>query len=264
MAAPRIIPAPELAGREWPREADIHCGLGFLQRHFGGWVAGDKICVAGRTNVGKSHLALAMLAAQSAAGVPTLYASLEDPPRRVSRRLRAGYAREGMYTTFPPKTSGGIVSVFREAREEYGVRAFCVDYFQKVRYDGPAQVWSKPDMLDVALSELEECVRALDGVLLLVSQVTRPQQGVDPAEFPRLYEMKESAAIENAAEVVLIIGNVKGRPMVEVAKAKDEPTGVRYAMVRNPRTGVLSEPDGAPQSTGGSDGAGAGDDDEDW
>lgn len=260
-----IIASTDLASREWPSSADIHCGLGFLQRHFGGFVGGDKVCVAGRTNIGKSHLALALLAAQARAGVPALYASLEDPPRRVARRLRTGYATPGLYTTFPPKTSGALVTAFRQARERFGCRSFCADYFQKVRYDGGAQVWSKPDMLDVALTELEEGVRALDGVLILVSQVTRPQVGVDPAEFPRLYEMKESAAIENAAEVVLIIGNVKGRPTVEIAKAKDEPTGVRYAMVRDPRTGALAEPDGAPSAAGAArDGVDDGGDEDDW
>lgn len=193
-----------------------------------------------------SHLALALQAAQARAGVPALYASLEDPPRRVARRLRAGYAAQGLYTTFPLKTSGALCAAFRRAAEQYGVKSFCVDYFQKVRYDGSAQVWSKPDMLDVALSELELCVRALEGVLILVSQVTRPQQGVDSSEFPKLYELKESAAIENGAEVVLILGAVKGRPAVEIAKAKDAPTGVRCSLVRDARTGVLSEPDGIP------------------
>jgi replicative DNA helicase len=229
-------------------------GFRFLDRHLGGgYVPGDTWVVAGRTSAGKSHAALAKLAGMARAGVPAVYLSLEDGPRRVAARVRAGYAASKLFITFPTPFTSTLVALMRATARECGARAWCVDYVQLARYTGEGTPWSKPDALGLAVADLKQAAAALGGTLGLVSQVTRPQPG-EAGQLPRLYEMKESAAVENAADVVLMVGDVNGTPTVEVAKAKDAARGARYTLVRDPRSGVLREPDvaaGSPRDGGG-------------
>jgi replicative DNA helicase len=240
---PRVWSVGELvADAESVRDGVTYpTGFGFLDRHLGGYVPGDTWVVAGRTSAGKSHMALAKLAGRARAGTPVVYRSLEDGARRVAARVRTGYAADKLYLTFPSPSTAALVGLMRSTAAAVGARVWCVDYIQLTRYTGGGTPWSKPDALGLTVADLKGAAAELGGVLGLVSQVTRPQPG-ESAQLPRLYEMKESAAVENAADVVLMVGDVNGTPTVEIAKAKDAPRGVRFSLVRDGRTGVLREP----------------------
>lgn len=230
--------------RDMRAHPSVSPGLGFLRGFH--YDPGDTITIAGRTNEGKSFFALSKLAAMAAAGVECAYFSLEDGPRRVGRRVRhQGASASSVLYTFPSpveRDSKTLSEAMRELGFRNGVRAWCIDYIQLVNYGGSVQAWNKPHAVALAVAELQAVARELGGVLILVSQVTRPQPG-EGTQLPKLYEMKESAAIENASDFAYIVGSVKGSPTVRVAKVKDAPRGNDYTMVRG-AGGVWLEPGG--------------------
>jgi replicative DNA helicase len=241
-----------LAETKWPAEsADIKPGFTFLQNHIGGYVPGDVLVVGGATNVGKSHLALALLASMADAGVPGLYVSLEDPKVRVSRRLAHGYARSNLYTAFPEEpTCGAVLRTMRLAAER-GVRAFACDYIQEIDWDGTTPAWGEADAVRRCLGAIEREAARLGGMAIVVSQVNRPSVDTDPDAMPRLSRLAGSSAIEKKADFVLFLANVKGRPVVGLAKAKDARVPMTWSLVRDERTGVLREPMTAPADSEG-------------
>jgi hypothetical protein len=182
-----------------------------------------------------------MLAGMARAGVRGLYVSLEDGLTRVARRVRAGYLVEGIHTTFPSLAlTSSLVEVI-EASAKLGIRVWAVDYIQKMRHDGEA--WSGGAAVGLCIAELEAAVTRAGGALVLLSQVKQPGKDDDPDELPGPYAMRESAAIEDAADVVLVVGDVKGRPRLKITKAKDAAVPyATFALHRDPGTGVLSEP----------------------
>lgn len=232
---------------------DVDPGLAWLRRR-APFSAGDMVTVAGRTSAGKSHLTLAMLSSMVDAGERALYVSLEDSPRRVARRLANGYAREGLSVAFERGESGAVATLCLEAGRA-GARVCAVDYVQLMSYTGSVQLWSQTQVLARVVADLKAAARDAGVVLVLVSQCRRPERGAE-ADMPTLYDLAESAALERASEVVLMIADLNGTPTVELAKSKDGPRGARFRMQRDPTTGVLSEP---PVQA-----AGEGTDDDGW
>lgn len=224
-------------------------GLAFLRAHTGPLLVGDIVVIGGRRNAGKSHLALAMLSGMARARERAVYVPLEDGATRVARRLRSGYAVDGLDVALDVRrTSDALVAVI-ERTAVAGTRVWCVDYVQCVEYTGTA--WSEASAIKLTIAQLEAAATAARGVLVLASQVKQPYGDDDGAGLPGAYACRGGASIEDAADIVLMVGDVRGQPRVRITKAKDAAVGGTFALLRDERTGVLREPDDVLQRVGG-------------
>lgn len=218
-------------------------GIPWLDEHLGQPTPGDFIVVGARTNVGKSYLTLGALASVASSGSRAAYVSCEDPPTRVGRRLEALGAPSTLLCGWPERRESGCVVRLLEEAAEAGCVVVGVDYLQCLAYSGGVAVFNEVGAAARVVDDLKSAAGRVGVCLLAVSQIRRPpptEAGAVPP-FPRLWELKETSRIEDAAEAVLLLGPTRDRQgvRVELAKSKDGEVGASARLRRDPRTGVL-------------------------
>lgn len=237
------------------RAAAWSWGVPWMDQHVGQLGPGDMLVVGARTNVGKSMLTLGLLA--GAGYAKTCYVSCEDPPWRVGRRLEALGAGLRILCAWPERRESGAVERCLQEAAGAGCVLVGVDYLQCLAYSGGVACFNEVGAAARVVDDLKHAAGRAGVALLAVSQIRRPpplsEGGLPP--FPKLWELKETSRIEDAAEVVLLLGPTRDRRgvVVELAKCKDGEVGARARLRRDPRNGVLSWDDGGTEG-GGDDG----------
>lgn len=216
-------------------------GIPWLDGAVGGVSPGTLTVVAGRTGVGKSYFSLLMLGSSR---VPGLYCSLEDGIPEVGRRCAGMDPRRRaevlLFHPHNPRLSA-VLTAARAAVEEAAVKVVVVDYLQLLRYDGDVSAWSQTDQIHNTLIDLKAQARELGYALVLNVQIRRPQPGYE-MQAPSLHELKDSASIENSAElVVLLHEDEHGLVSARVAKSKSSRRAGRQTYARDNSTGWLLE-----------------------
>lgn len=226
------------------RSSVLSFGVPWLDGAVGGVAPGSLVVVGGRTGVGKSYFSLLLLGCSRE---PALYVSLEDGVPEVGRRC-AGMnpkRREQVLLFHPhnPRLSA-VLTAIRTAVEESDARVVVVDYLQLLRYDGVVNAWSQTDQIHNTLIELKSAARELGFALILNVQIRRPMQFGGELQAPTLHELKDSASIENSAElVVLLHEDEHGLVSARVAKSKSSKRQGRALYARDESTGWLVETD---------------------
>lgn len=197
---------------------------------------GTLVVVGGRTGEGKSFFGLKLL---EAASTPALYISCEDGESEVGRRATAfpsdRLANVWLAVPRRPRLSAIlrlIASAFGEGKPN--PRLILLDYIQLIQYDGEVAAWSQTDAIGITIAELKALGRELGFVLVLNGQLRRPSLGVSDSDFPNLWDLRDSANIENSAEVVILLHGPGAEVEVRVAKNK---SGRRGAAARFRRGG---------------------------
>jgi replicative DNA helicase len=123
-----------------------------------------------------------------------------------------------------------------------GARVVAVDYLQSIVPRGSFH--SRREAIDSVLAELISLCGRLGVALILASQLARPDKG-SPYREPNLIDLKESGEIENRAQCVVMLWRDSDEPGAvvhgKIAKAKRQPAGARFDLVRDPDTGMLIE-----------------------
>ncbi len=240
----------------------LSTGLVDLDRKLGGLHPANLVVVAGRPGMGKSALALNIAAHVAASYGPVAFFSLEMSPTEVAYRWLSSHARvdslklrtgmlgagstrawaalvEAVSSLYPvplhtdegSRTVTDIRAKCRRLKRKEGLALVVVDYLQLL--GGRARENRQQEIAEISLG-LKALARELDVPVIAVSQLNRALE-TRQDKRPQLGDLRESGAIEQDADVVLMIyrdeyyqpgSNEQGTADIIVAKQRAGPTGV--------------------------------------
>lgn len=243
-AAASAALAKAWAAAQSERTPGLSLGLEEIDKAIGGAHAGDMIVVAGRPGMGKSALACGMGRNVAAAGGGVLYISCEMTQEQLGRRLisdtvrdaghsvpyqslRAGRIDRAMYElcadaeqwikTIPfeiddrrkPPLPQIIASAKRAARrfeaEGRELRLIIVDHMQLVAAPQAYKGNRVSEVTEVS-GELKALARDIGAPIIACSQLNRDLEGRDVKDKrPTLRDLRESGAIEQDADIVMLL-----------------------------------------------------------
>lgn len=237
----------------------IPTGLKRLDELTGGLQPSDLIILAARTSVGKSSLALNIIdSVARRENRPVLLFSVEMSKEQVAGRmlatrcnlsfldLRTGYLPQEDWDSIVTEGMGdlreapifvddtpsiGIVPLrarARRMRSTKGVELIVVDYLQLVK--GPRTENRQQEVAEISRA-LKALARELEVPVIALSQIRRAAED-RPGGRPQLTDLRESGAIEQDADVVLMLHRAKtdeegptSEAYLEIAKQRNGPTG---------------------------------------
>lgn len=225
-----------------------------FQKHVKPREPGDIVVVGARTNVGKSHF---MLKLMRGAPCHSLYLSLEDSEAVIVDRTEEDHsADERIIVSRPrPITLSSIVQHIREAALTHVPLAepwiVCLDYIQLVQNDTVQQQFSQTQVIGATLAEIRALGEELGFCAVVAAQIVRPPKkkhddGEDEDQYlpprPTLYDLRDSASIENAATVVVMLHGAPWTDWTEarIEKHKSNRAGGSVMYNKGP-TGLLTE-----------------------
>ena len=237
-------------------------GLEDLDRKLGGLRPGALVVVAGRPGMGKSALAMNIAGHVAAKYGPVAFFSLEMTPMEIAYRWLGSEARVDsmklqsglgagdsarIWKTLIDTTSAlykvplhadegsrtvtDIRAKCRRLKRKSGLEMVVVDYLQLMH--GRNRENRQQEIADISLN-LKALARELDVPVIAVSQLNRLLE-TRSDKRPQLGDLRESGAIEQDADVVLMIyrdeyynpdTSEKGMADIIVAKQRAGPTGV--------------------------------------
>ena len=214
------------AGRAF---AGLDTGFDGLNDRLNGLCPGDLTVLGADTSVGKTTLAVQILHTAITAGHAAAYVTQEEPPHQVGLRLEAVDA----WAIDPDKHRKGRLDADAMARIEdsrrrltlldwwcYG-RCRTIDQIERQMRGGrrhrPVALWvvdhlhrthcpgaeSRHLELAAIVSRLKDLALELDTSVLLLSQLSRAKDR--PDRRPRLDDLRESGAIEENADNVILL-----------------------------------------------------------
>lgn len=237
---------------------------------------GDCVIIAARPGVGKSTVIDRSVLALARRGVPVGKVSVEDGAMDFGakalgalgnvnpshfwrgapssddwiRLQRAGGEHDTLPIYFARIKSNaleGVVSRMSVMARTHGCKVIAVDYVQRIR---GGQGRDTREQINDVISTLVATARQLGVVLLLVSQLKRPDGG-SPFKEPSEIDLKESGSLEEVAQGLVLLwrktdnraDSAYGLLFGKVAKVKRGEAGQRFLLARDRRSGQLLERD---------------------
>ena len=272
--APSILEEMTASQKRGGQVIGVDTGFKKLNTLTSGWCAGDLWVIAARPSMGKTTICMNFLQTAAEAGVPAAMFSLEMTERQIGMRLfaseakvsfsrfRAGTLRDEevirivgaanrmsklkLFIDDTTRTAHQIAARMRKLHAKYGVRLFCVDYMQLLMMRGRSSSEISREIGEQARL-LKHTAKDLDATVLAVSQLTREVEK-QSVPRPKLFHLKESSALEDAADGVMFIwrperydgideldvegyGTVNPRGLAEIiiAKQRNGPIGSALA-----------------------------------
>lgn len=234
-------------------------GIGRLDALIGGLRPSQLIIIGARPSMGKSSLAQT-IAENVAIGQrkPVLLVNLETSEADLSDRLAASVGRVDLRritagTTAaaetervldaarmiaasplvidegPDRTVRQIAALARRTKRKTGLSLVLIDYVQLITPDNPRD--PRQEQVAKITRACKLLAKELDVPVVLLAQINR--QSADTNEPPKLHHLRESGALEQDADVALLIhrpehkpdGDAGERAQVIVAKQKNGPKG---------------------------------------
>lgn len=238
----------------------LSTGLIDLDKATGGLHNKDFVVVGARPAMGKTAFMLNLANANNA---PVGIFSTEQPAEQLGLRfsslngkislevIRAGKLQEADYARLSPaiaklgemkgeiyeKSSITISELMAHARRmkfDYDIKALYVDYVQRIKSGGTS---SRVDEMRIVCEGLKEIAKELDIPVVALAQVNREVEK-RTNKRPRMGDLKESGAIEQEADVVMLLyrdevydekSPDKGTAEIIIDKARHGRTGTVYA-----------------------------------
>lgn len=183
-------------------------------------------------------LAMRMLCAQ--AGVPSsqINAGLISP-RKINQELTRAASKLSKAPIFVDDTGGLDVLELRararRMKKKYGVELIMVDYLQLLQSREYARQGRQLETSHIS-SNLKAMAKELNLPVIVLSQLSRAPEQRDKTGKPKLSDLRDSGAIEQDADVVLLLRRPCRYPgddeaedetlaIVDVAKQRNGPTG---------------------------------------
>lgn len=246
----------------------VDTGLRQLNRLTGGWQPGTLVCTAARPGDGKTALDLFFARSAARSGVPVVVFSMEMGARELGDRLLLGVADIGADEWKAGTcTDGQMAEAARAAEELRGlpirvddtpynsVDQLCVvaqslhakgqcglvivDYLQLLNVSRPGR--TREQEVAECCRKLKALARKLDCPVIISSQLNRQSEGM-PARMPELSHLRESGAIEQDSDMVVLLYRPERCRMRVYGERKLPTEGMLVAIVakhRNGRTGEL-------------------------
>lgn len=258
-----LAPLGQLRAELKARRADgswkaslIHWGDDTLfSRHIKPREPGDIVVIGSRTNVGKSHM---MLKIMRSTPHHSLYLSLEDSEAVIVDRTDGMHEADSRIIVSRPRpiTLSSITDHIKEASRTYipfgEPWVVGLDYIQLVQNDTSQQQFSQTQVIGATLAELRSLGEDLGFCLVVNAQIIRPpkkkhaEDDEDDEQYlpprPTLYDLRDSASIENAATVVVMLHGAPWTDWTEarIEKHKSGRAGASQMYAKGP-TGLLTE-----------------------
>ncbi len=205
----------------------------------GGFRPGQLVVVAGRPGSGKSCLLAQVLQNAAAAGRPGLVCSLEMPAGELAGRALKTIPREkfaGLPVWFGESAElHRIVGQIRAAVRIHHVELAAVDYLGLVESPRERNA-NRAEQVSVITRAFKLLAKELQIPILLGCQLNRAAEHRDR---PQLSDLRESGAIEQDADIVVLIhspgGEQDGPRELIVAKHRGGPCGKIDALFNGPQ-----------------------------
>lgn len=236
-------------------DAGIPTGIADLDTILSGWQNSDLVIVAARPSVGKT--AFAVGSARHAAemyGKKVAIFSLEMSAQSIGTRLLAGLSGVPVQDILRGKVSGsswvrlatGVAKMLRlnitiddtptltpaelrsrarQIKAESGLDLILVDYLQLIVPDRMSKEANRVVEVAEISRALKALARELNVPVIALSQLSRASEHREGGE-PRLADLRDSGAIEQDADIVLMLWRQSdGGVVMKVAKHRNGPTG---------------------------------------
>ena len=170
---------------------------------------GQLCVVGGRPGAGKSVLMLQMGIAASGPGQTTAVVTLEMPGTELVGRLKRRYKNESeliaLPLTFLDSTSeiGSIAALLRVLARRKELGCIVVDYLQLIEHKSAGRGESRERQVAYASRVFKRLAIELQVPVIIGSQLNRDSTRDD--RRPRLSDLRESGAIEQDADVVILL-----------------------------------------------------------
>lgn len=221
----------------------------------GGFEPGQMVVVAARPSVGKSAIAIQWLATiTSATTKPVGFVSLEMSERDVRNRLMAGLSGLNLHTfrskrlvSFEERQQieeardrlatmafmiddnadaslSGVLARARAMRDEQCAELIAIDYLQLMHVSGSKE--NRTQEVGRISGAMKQLARELQIPVVVLAQLNRGVEMRPDAE-PKLSDLRDSGAIEQDSDVVILMHrtNQDGIVKLIVAKNRNGPTG---------------------------------------
>jgi replicative DNA helicase len=248
----------------------ISTGLPNLDQLLGGWQNGELSILAARPSIGKTALALHFAQAAINSHKHTLIYSLEMTAEKLGDRLIVGrsnvspdhwrfgccniYDLEAIdqacealsnQSFYIDDTSLMSIGRVKSSARRMQMRGLCdliiIDYLQLAEMKTDNRQYNRQDMVSQASGEAKRMAKELQVPVLLLSQLNRGLE-TRPGKRPELADLRDSGAIEQDADVVILIHRPEfygiqedrsgkstiGRGELLVAKNRNGATGCVY------------------------------------
>jgi replicative DNA helicase len=234
--------------------AGLETGLLDLDKMIAGFHAGEMAIIAGRPGAGKTTLALNISEKVAVSGIPVLFYSLEMAQEAVAISLVASHAEVPLYKIRGGTTSqeervklvlagskisampiyfyAGAGSTIQElinlvtadiVRFKFGL--VIVDYVGLLQVGKEKiRVESKQQEVAAISARLKGLAIKLGIPLIAISQLSRAIE-MRADSTPKLSDLRDSGALEQDADLVLIIHRNKEKAIIHVAKQRFGQTG---------------------------------------
>jgi len=281
----RFWTAPEMVGRAYDRiariaagenRAGVPTGIASIDRVTGGWQKSDLIIIAARPSVGKTALATTMAMNAAAAGKKIAIFSIEMSSEQIGARMLSSASgvplhkiRQGVQNGMdlariaagvyeveqaeinvddsPAATPGELRSKCRRLLSDRGVDLIIVDYLQLMSPDRVSRDGNRVNDVSDISRGLKMLARELNVPVIALSQLSRSSEYRESGE-PRLSDLRDSGAIEQDADVVLMLwkkgdvafDDIDETVYAKIAKHRNGPTGLAELQFHRP-TAKFSE-----------------------
>jgi len=232
--------------------------------------AGSLLTIGAQTNVGKSTLIMTWLFDMASRGIPVGLVSVEDPPEdwgvkaigavsginpskiwanridpdtaaRIGNAMHTASDYPLSFSYVADRSIDGVLGRMEHLSRHHGAQVIAVDYLQAISHRPGKDIRQR---IDATLEELISQAGRLGVSLILASQLSRPDKG-NPFREPHMIDLKESGSIENRSQCVVLLwreSDAIGAPLKgKIAKAKRQPAGRHFTLVRQQGTGLLRE-----------------------
>jgi len=194
----------------------------------GGLRAGQLIVVGGRPGSGKSVLMLQMLLGSVSAAQAGLVVSLEMLAHELVERLRTRYSEQqlsALNLRYIDSTSnlGAIVALVNVTARRMKLCGVAIDYLQLLEVPGNNREGREREIAK-ASRQMKRLALDLQLPVIVGSQLNR---NAEKSGKPGLHDLRESGAIEQDADIVILLHKDadSGKTSVEVAKHRRGKTG---------------------------------------
>ena len=202
--------------------ADLDAALG------GGLKAGQLVVVGGRPGSGKSVLMLQMLLGSVSAAQAGLVVSLEMLAHELVERLRTRYSEQQLHSLnlrYIDSTSnlGAITALVNVTARRMKLCGVAIDYLQLLEVPGNNREGREREIAK-ASRQMKRLALDLQLPVIVGSQLNR---NAEKSGKPGLHDLRESGAIEQDADIVILLHKDadSGKTSVEVAKHRRGKTG---------------------------------------